>query len=48
MSWIGSNNKADGHQSILEPEEQLNKEELKTKIDGFVSQSPQALYLIDG
>ncbi|ODQ62011.1 hypothetical protein WICANDRAFT_16381, partial [Wickerhamomyces anomalus NRRL Y-366-8] len=24
------------------------KDQLKTKIDGFVSQSPQSLYLIDG
>lgn len=48
MSWIGSEKKVEAQQSTLQPGEQLNKDQLKTKIDGFVSQSPQSLYLIDG
>lgn len=49
MSWIGGNsNQAQTQETGLKPEEQLNTVELKSKIDGFVSQNPQSLYLIDG
>jgi len=48
MSWIGSGSPAQTGNPTVQPDEQLNKEQLKTKIDGFVSQSPQSLYLIDG
>lgn len=49
MSWIGAHSKqAQTQETGLKPNEQLNSDELKSKIDGFVSQNPQSLYLIDG